>query len=96
MGWIIRHKTTTRTDALVRHLFALAREIEDSLLDVASSEARGEWATFRGQWPTTAEVRSGRVCLSDDEIEFVIAKVVRFKAILSGLARLDVMLLAAA
>ena len=87
MERITRHKTTARTEPLIRDLIELAREIDHSLLDAASEEARAEWSALCEKWPTIAEVRSGSVGLSDDELEGMLAKVVRFKAILYALAR---------
>ena len=92
-----KHKTTPRTEGLVVTLVELALEIDNSLLGFASVAARAEWTRLRGEWPTTADVTTGRVCLSDEELEHMIRKVVRFRAILVGLAaKLGVTVLAAA
>jgi hypothetical protein len=87
MEWMIRYKTTTRTEALVRRLAELTHDIDDEQLAVASPEARAEWALVCGRWPTAAEIRSGFICLSDDELELMIGKVLRFKDILARLQR---------
>jgi hypothetical protein len=85
MEWTIRYKTTTRTEALVRRLAELAHDVDDEQLAVASPEARAEWANVCGRRPTEAEIRSGFVYLSEDELELLIGKVLRFKAILARL-----------
>jgi hypothetical protein len=82
MEWMIRHKTTPRTEALVNKLIALARDINRTVLAVASKEARAEWLTLCNTWPTAAELRSGRVCFSDEELERMAGKVIQFKTIL--------------
>ena len=82
----IRHKATPRTEALVRRLVELTHEIDDQQLAVASPEARAEWAKVCGRAPTAAEIRSGFVCLSEEELELIIGKVLRFKAILARLS----------
>jgi hypothetical protein len=90
MEWMPRHKTTTRTESLVRKLAELAREIDESLLQAASVDARIEWNVLCDTWPSAAEVRSGVVCLSDDELDAMIGKVQRFKDILVRIKRRDV------
>ena len=87
MEWTTRYKTTTRTEALVRRLAELTHDIDDEQLAVASPEARAEWANVCGRWPTTAELRSGFICLSEEELELTIGKVLRFKGILARLQR---------
>jgi hypothetical protein len=86
MEWTPRHRTTTRTESLVRKLRDLAREIDDRLLAVASLDARGEWRVLRATWPTATDVRSGVIGLTDDELDAMIGKVQRFKSILGRLA----------
>jgi hypothetical protein len=88
MEWTIRYKTTPRTEPLVRRLTELTHEIDDGeQLTVASPEARAEWAKVCSSRPTAAEIRSGFVCLSEEELEIMIGKVLRFKAILARLQR---------
>ena len=82
MEWKILHVVTVRTASLVRRLIELAQEVDSSWIAAASSEARVEWALVREKWPTPADVRSGCVCLSDEELEMMINKVMRFRAIL--------------
>jgi hypothetical protein len=83
MEWTPRHKTTTKTETLVRRLAALAGEIDGSLLQAASAEARGEWDVLCETWPSADEVRTGVVGLSDDELDVAIGKVQRFRDILA-------------
>jgi hypothetical protein len=87
MEWMPRHKTTTRTESLVRKLAELAHEIDESLLQAASIDARIEWNVLCDTWPSAAEVRSGVVGLSDDELDAMIGKVQRFKDILVRIKR---------
>jgi hypothetical protein len=89
MEWTPRHKTTLRTESLVRKLADLAREIDESLLSAASLDARIEWNVLCDTWPSAAEVRSGVVALSDDELDAMIGKVQRFKDILVRIKRRD-------
>ena len=82
MEWTPRHKTTLRTESLVRKLAELAREIDEGLLSSASRDARIEWNVLCDTWPSAADVRSGVVGLSDDELDEMIGKVQRFRDIL--------------
>jgi hypothetical protein len=83
--WMPRHKITAKTPALVGRLGELASEIDDGLLATASAEARGEWALMRGTWPTAADLRTGIIGLSDDELDHMVGKVLRFRSILGML-----------
>jgi hypothetical protein len=85
MDWTPRHRTTNRTETLLQRLSDVAREVDDGLLEAASPEARGEWSVLRQRWPSAAEVRSGVVGLSDDELDAMIGKVLRFRTILARL-----------
>lgn len=85
MKWTIRYRTTTRTGPLVRRLAELAQDLDDEQLAVASPEARAEWANVCARRPTAAEIRSGFIHLSEDELQLLIGKVLRFKAILGRL-----------
>jgi hypothetical protein len=96
MEWTIRYKTTTRMEALVRRLAELTHDIDDDQLAVASPEARAEWANVCGRWSVAAEPCSGFVSISEDELELMIGKVLRFKAILAQLQRPRRVLAAAA
>jgi hypothetical protein len=87
MEWTPRHKTTARTESLVQKLGELACEVDDSLLQAASVDARSEWNVLCETWPSAGEVRAGVIGLSDDDLDAMIAKVFRFKAILTGLKR---------
>jgi hypothetical protein len=89
MEWTPRHKTTARTETLVQKLGQLADEIDDGLLKAASLDARWEWRALCESWPSAADVRSGVVGLSDDELDTMIGKVLRFKDILGRLKRRD-------
>jgi hypothetical protein len=83
MEWHPRHKTTNRTETLVQTLGELAQEIDESLLQAASLDARCEWNILCDTWPSPAEVRSGLVGMSDEELDALIGKVQRFKSILT-------------
>jgi len=89
MEWTPRHRTTNRTETLVRKLGELAREIDDGLLQAASVDARGEWNILCETWPSPSEVRSGIVGMSDDELDALIGKVERFKSILTRMMTRD-------
>lgn len=89
MEWHPRHKTTNRTETLVRTLGQLAREIDESLLQAASVDARSEWTVLCETWPSASEVRSGIVGMSDEELDALIGKVQRFKTILTRLQARD-------
>jgi hypothetical protein len=79
MDWTPKHKTTSRTESLIQRLAELAREIDDSLLQAASLEARSEWSVLCETWPSATDVRAGVVGMSDDELDAIIGKVHRFK-----------------
>jgi hypothetical protein len=83
MEWMPRHKTTARTESLVEKLGELASEIDDSLLQAASVDARSEWNVLCEPWPSAGDVCAGVIGLSDDELDAMIAKVFRFKSILA-------------
>jgi hypothetical protein len=89
MDWMPRHRTTARTESLVEKLGHLARDIDDGLLETASLDARGEWRVFRRTWPSAADVRSGTIGLSDDELDLMIGKVLRFREILARMQSLQ-------
>jgi hypothetical protein len=82
MEWTPRHKTTARTESLIRKLADLAREIDDGLLQAASIDARWEWNVLCEAWPSAADMHAGVIGLSDDELDAMIGKVMRFKSIL--------------
>jgi hypothetical protein len=79
----MRHKITARTESILRELDATTRQIDAGLLSVASLEARREWRTLLQARPSEAELATGSLSLSDDELELMVAKVRRFKAILA-------------
>ncbi|HVU49272.1 MAG TPA: hypothetical protein VHL80_01230 [Polyangia bacterium] len=89
MEWTPRHRTTNRTETLVRKLGELAHEIDDSLLQAASIDARCEWNVLCETWPSPADVRSGIVGMSDEELDALIGKVQRFKSILTRMKARD-------
>jgi hypothetical protein len=89
MEWTPRHRTTTRTETLVRQLASLAHEIDEGLLQAASVDARVEWNVLCDTWPSAADVRSGVIDMSDDELDAMIGKVQRFKDILVRIKRRD-------
>ncbi|HVZ72901.1 MAG TPA: hypothetical protein VHJ20_11045 [Polyangia bacterium] len=81
------NKVTPRTVILVKELGSLAEQIDDDLLSGASVYARDEWEALRGRWPSASQIAAGAVDLSDDELEVMIGKVRRFRAILEGFRR---------
>lgn len=83
--WTPRHKITNATATLLGRLGDLAREVDDGLLAAASADARREWARLRGTWPTADDVLTGVVALSDEELERMIGKVLRFRCILRSM-----------
>jgi hypothetical protein len=84
-----RHKATAETESLVQRLGEIAREIDDSLLQAASVDARSEWNVLSETWPSAGDLRSGVVGMSDDELDAMIAKVIRFKSISARLRKLS-------
>jgi hypothetical protein len=81
----MKYKITSRTESLVKEFDALAREIDVSqLVAGASANAREEWVSLRRQWPSAEQVRAGAVAFSDDELDFMVGKVRRFKSILES------------
>jgi hypothetical protein len=80
-------KVTPRTESLVQDLGALAALIDDRLLAGATSSARDEWQALRCRWPSAAQLATGTVDVSDDELEIMIGKVRRFRTILEAFRR---------
>jgi hypothetical protein len=89
MEWTPRHRTTARTETLVQRLDELAGEIDDSLLQVASVDARWEWNALCDTWPSATDIRAGVIAMSDDELDAMIGKVLRFKTILARVKSRD-------
>ena len=87
MEWTTKYKTTARTEKLVRRLVELIGDIDAEELAIASVEARAEWSRFCARTPTGADACSGSLCHSDDEVERMIGKVIRFRSILAQLRR---------
>jgi hypothetical protein len=83
----MRHKITTRTQSILRELDAAADQVDAKLLSSASREARREWRTLLRARPSDAEVATGSLELSDEELGFMIAKARRFRAILAARGR---------
>jgi hypothetical protein len=77
-------KITPRTEALVKDLDVLGRNIDGSLLARATPDARSEWRAFLGQLPSDDTLGAGFLPYSDDELAHMVAKVLRFKAILEA------------
>jgi hypothetical protein len=74
--------TTTR---LLEDLNLLSLDIEPRL-ELVSPAARGEWREMRSRFPTALDVVSGFSPVSDEQLEVMRAKVIRFREIL-GLRR---------
>jgi hypothetical protein len=70
-----------RSEQLRHQIEHVASEIDDDLLELASPEAREEWASTRSQWRGGA----GAPKLVADDLAVVLAKVQRFGDILRDL-----------
>src|SRR5450432_3375243 len=84
-GDLMNRPMSLRTERLVLDLLGFAKDIDDHVLAGASEEARDEWRVFLGRLPTDADLRRG-VVGGEDELERTLAKVIRFRAILSDVA----------
>ena len=82
----MRYKATHRTSELMRALLKLAAEIEDDL-HLVSEAARDEWKDFRSSWPSDDELRQGLMRVSDAELEWTTAKVLRLRDIIRASAQ---------
>jgi hypothetical protein len=85
-GRAMRYVITARVRELIEEFRLLAEDLQSNWLRGASEEARSEWEAFRSQWPTDFEVRRGLVGRSESELAWMLAKALRFRAILSGAA----------
>jgi hypothetical protein len=79
----MRYPVTSRTKSLVAELASLA-EAADGRLARASADAQREWKALRYRWPTEDELGKGIVELSDDDLEVMRSKVMRFVSILGA------------
>ena len=79
----MRYTVTERTEKLVADLASLAAAA-DNRLNLASAAAQKEWEAVRFQWPSEVDLRTGAVALSDEELERMRAKVMRFVRILES------------
>jgi hypothetical protein len=78
-------KMTPITSRLLEDLNLLTLDIEPRL-ELVSAAARGEWREMRSRFPTAQDVASGLSPVSDEQLEVMRAKVIRFREIL-GLRR---------
>lgn len=74
-------KTSATTARLLDDLNRLDAEIEPRL-DQVSAAARGEWRELRSRLPTVLDLQSGWSPVSDEELEVMHAKVLRFRELL--------------
>jgi hypothetical protein len=75
---------TQRSERLVRDLLTLSSELDAHVLARASAPARDEWSELLLRLPTDADLRRGIVALAEDELSWLLAKVIRFRQILGG------------
>ena len=75
------YSITERIEVLTLQLHALRVHV-DTLLDVASSDARKEWQKLVARVPAVAALRSGVLTTSEAELEEMTSKASRFAAIL--------------
>lgn len=86
----MRYIVTARTERLVADLARLAEAAENGLA-LASAAAQREWKTVRFQWPSSVDLRTGVIKLSDDELERMRFKVKRFVSILESVGSTTVL-----
>ena len=70
--------------AVVRVGFRLLLQAAEDLLALASPAAQREWEALRFQWPSEVDLRKGIIALSDDELELMRSKALRFVRILEA------------
>ena len=78
------HEITPRVRQLVEQFRLLSDDLQRHWLPGASDEARVEWAAFRSEWPTDEEIDRGLVGFSENELGWMLAKGLRFRAILAS------------
>ena len=81
----MRFKMTPITSRLLEDLNLLSLDIEPRL-ELVSAAARGEWREMRSRFPTVQDVAGGFSPISDEQLEVMRAKVIRFREII-GLRR---------
>ena len=79
----MRHAVTARTERLLADLARLADAAEDRL-SLASTGAQREWQAMRYRWPSEVDFREGTIALSDQDLELMRSKVMRFVSILEA------------
>jgi hypothetical protein len=76
---------TPITSRLLEDLNLLSLDIEPRL-ELVSAAARGEWREMRSRFPTVQDTAGGFSPISDEQLEVMRAKVIRFREII-GLRR---------
>ena len=74
-------KTSATTARLLDDINRLDVEIEPRL-DQVSAAARGEWRELRSRLPTARDLQNGWSSVSDEDLEVMHAKVLRFRELL--------------
>jgi hypothetical protein len=81
------HEITPRVRQLLDEFQLLSDDLQREWLRGASAEALSEWEAFCSGWPTDEEIERGLLGRSESELEWMLAKALRFRSILAGMAR---------
>jgi hypothetical protein len=80
----VRHTVTAEVEQLVRALRAISYEIEPQV-QLVSEAARDEWRSLQAAWPSDQELREGTIALTEDQLEVMEVKALRFRQIVQRL-----------
>jgi hypothetical protein len=75
---------TPRVRQLLEEFRLLSDDLHRHWLRSASAEARSEWELFCREWPTSLDIECGLVGHSESELDWMLAKALRFRAILAS------------
>ena len=81
------YEVTSRIRQLLEEFRSLSDELRRLWLGTASEEARSEWESFCSEWPTDSEIERGLIDRSESELGWMLAKALRFRAVLAGASR---------
>jgi hypothetical protein len=76
---------TSRLEQLVRSVLSVAQDVGDQALASTSVEARSEWRELLGRLPTEDDLCRGVIAFGEDDLQQILAKAIRFRAIVGGL-----------
>ena len=72
-------------EQLVRSVLSVAQDVGDQALASTSVEARSEWRELLGRLPTEDDLCRGVIAFGEDDLQQILSKAIRFRAIVGGL-----------